>query len=164
MSPTEPGSEDGAPQPKPFEQEWGTFLNELRTALPGVQLLFAFLIAVPFSDRFHEMRDSVRDVYLGCFFATAASSAFLIAPSVYHRLHWRRNVADKEEMFRTCNRLAIVGEVLLAAAMTSAIFVISSFVTDNLTAWIAAAMSLVGLALLWFVLPTWRSLRDRARR
>jgi predicted membrane channel-forming protein YqfA (hemolysin III family) len=155
--------EPPAERHKSFEEEWGVFINELRTALPGVQLLFAFLIAVPFSERFHEMRHAVRWIYLGCFFATAASSAFLIAPSVYHRLHWRRDVQDKEEMFRTCNRMAITGEVLLAAAMTAAVFVISSFVVDSVMASIAAALALAGFGVLWFGLPLARRRRDRAR-
>lgn len=152
------------PEPKPFEQEWGTFLNELRTALPGVQLLFAFLMAVPFSPRFHEMQRSSRLTFLACFFATAASSVFLIAPSVYHRLHWRRDVEDKEEMFRICNRLAIVGEVLLAVAMALSVYVISSVVTDELVTWIATGVAVVTIVLLWFALPLGRRGLDRSRR
>src|SRR4051812_13316709 len=92
-----------------FEQEWGNFINELRTALPGVQLLFAFLLTVPFTPRFDDIQPIVRIAYFICFLLPPGACAFLIAPSVYPRLHWRRDVADKQEMFAVCNRLAITG-------------------------------------------------------
>lgn len=149
-----------APQ-KEFEQEWGTFLNEVRTALPGIQLLFAFLISMPFYARFQELGRWGRLLFFGCFLATAASTAVLIAPTVYHRLHWRRDVQDKEEMFRTCNRLAIAGEVLLAVAMSSALFMISYFFIDQTLAWIALPVALVSFGWLWFGLPLTRRMKER---
>ena len=154
LSTTDPSSAPEAPE-KPFEQEWGTFLNEVRTALPGVQLLFAFLISMPFYGRFQELGRWGRLLFFGCFLATAASTAVLIAPTVYHRLHWRRDVRDKEEMFRTCNRLAIVGEVLLAVAMSSALFMTSYFFIDHTLAW------LVSFGWLWFGLPMMRRSKER---
>ena len=108
-----------------FAREWTEILNEIRVALPGVQLLFGFLLTAPFTGTFRAMSETVRSVYFGCFLTTTASCAFLIAPSVYHRLHWRRDVRDKELMLRTCNRLAIAGVVFLALAMTSAVYIIS---------------------------------------
>src|SRR4051812_23856127 len=112
-----------------FEREWLEILNEIRVALPGVQLLFAFLLAAPFTDHFERLSSFLRQVYFACFLATTAASAFLIAPSVYHRLHWRRDVRDKEQMLRICNRLAIIGIVLLALAMTIAVYLMSHVVT-----------------------------------
>jgi len=84
-----------------FEREWIEFLNEVRTTLPGVTLLFGFLLAVPFTQTFAAAPQAVRVAYLACFLTTAAAGAFLIAPSMYHRLHWRRDVLDKEQMLRT---------------------------------------------------------------
>ena len=136
-----------------FDREWPEFLNEIRVVLPGVQLLFGFLLAAPFSDRFIAVGAAVQTIYLGCFLATAISCAFLIAPSVYHRLHWRRDVRDKEEMLRTCNRLAIVGEVLLAVAMTSAVYVVTSLVTGPIGALCVSAGAGLMIAILWFALP-----------
>jgi len=91
-----------------FGREWTELLNEVRVVLPGVQLLFAFLLTAPFTARFAEITSAVHAVFLASFFATTGACAFLIAPSVYHRLHWRRDVVDKEEMLRTCSRLAVV--------------------------------------------------------
>ena len=148
---------------KRFEQEWGTFLNEVRTTLPGAQLLFAFLITMPFYARFQELGRAGRLLFSGCFLTTAASTAVLIAPTVYHRLHWRRDVKDKEVMFRTCNRLAIAGELLLALAMSSALFMTSYYFIDHTLAWLAMPVALVSFGWLWFGLPLMRRNKDRER-
>jgi hypothetical protein len=151
------------PQPDlgEFEREWTEFLNELRTALPGVQLLFGFLLAVPFSDHFRALDSVGRASYFGCFVATTAACAFLIAPSVYHRLHWRRDVRDKEDMLKACNNLAIVGAALLALAMTSAVFLVTWFLSPH---WVAAVCTAIAASLflwLWFGLPLRRRSREQ---
>jgi hypothetical protein len=144
------GSDD---LPRAFEREWPEFLDEIRVALPGVQLLFGFLLAAPFSAHFEHVTGVVHHVYLVCFLATAAACIFLIAPSVYHRLHWRRDVRDKEQMLRTCNRLAIVGGVLLAIAMTTAIFVVTSMVCTTPIALVISGVAGLLTSWLWFGLP-----------
>lgn len=144
-----------------FEREWIEFLNEVRTALPGVQLLFGFLLAVPFTPGFRALPDAIHVAYLACFLTTTASCAFLIAPSIYHRLHWRRDVLDKNEMLKTCNRLAIIGSGLLAASMTSAVFCVLWLVYPRALAIAATAMSSGLFFWLWFGLPLRRRQRER---
>jgi len=146
-----------------FEREWPEFLDEIRVALPGVQLLFGFLLAAPFSSKFDQVTGLIQDVFLICFLTTTASCIFLIAPSVYHRLHWRRDVQDKEQMLRTCNRLAIVGGILLAFAMVAAVFVVTAIVTTTGRALFVAAFSGVLITLLWFALPLGRRRVERRR-
>jgi predicted membrane channel-forming protein YqfA (hemolysin III family) len=146
-----------------FDREWIELLNEVRVILPGVQLLFAFLFAAPFSDRFTRIGPAVLGVFFASFVATTGACAFLIAPSVYHRLHWRRDVADKERMILTCNRMAITGVVLLALAMTSAMFVLSSLLFVRTLTFIATGTTLFGFGCLWFVLPLSRRHRARPR-
>lgn len=136
-----------------FDREWPEFLNEVRTALPGVQLLFGFLLASPFSANFPHLTHPLKRVYFVCFLCTAASCAFLVTPSVYHRLHWRRDVRDKERMLRTCNTLTILGIGLLAAAMTSAILLIASVMASTTVVVLATATSGIAFMSLWFVLP-----------
>src|SRR4029078_8486677 len=91
-------------------------LNELRVALPGVQVLFAFLLIVPFSNGWDKVTEVQHYLYFVPFLCAAISSAFLIAPSTYHRMRWREG--DKEHMLVTANRLAICGAGLLAPGMT----------------------------------------------
>src|SRR5881394_1531035 len=89
------------------DRELIELLNELRVVLPGVQVLFAFLLAVPFANGWTRVTDLQRDVFFVAFLCTAAASILLIAPSAYHRLRWREG--DKEQMLETSNRLAIAG-------------------------------------------------------
>ena len=82
-------------------------LNELLVALPGVQVLFAFLLAVPFANGFPKLHGVDRDIFYAAFIATALSTVLLIAPSSYHRLRWRQH--DKKRMLRVSNALTIAG-------------------------------------------------------
>ena len=147
-----------------FEREWTEILNEIRVALPGVQLLFAFLLTAPFSEAFRSMREVIRYGYFACFLTTAASCAFLIAPSVYHRLHWRRDVVDKEQMLRTGNTLAIVGVIFLALAMTSAVYIVSVPIAGRGPAVAITVLAGLLLSALWFALPLFRRREQRQGR
>jgi amino acid transporter len=126
-------------------------LNELRVALPGVQVLFAFLLAVPFANGFPKLGELDRHVFFVAFIATALSTVCLIAPSSYHRLRWRDH--DKERMLVVSNWLTIAGLALLAVAITAVVFVITDFLFHR--AWAAAFTAIIALAflVLWFGLP-----------
>jgi glucose-6-phosphate-specific signal transduction histidine kinase len=139
-------------------------LNELRVALPGVQVLFAFLLAVPFANGFPKLNGTQRHVFFAAFIATALSTVLLIAPSSYHRLRWRQH--DKERMLVVSNVLTIAGLFFLAVAITCAVYVITDFLFHR--TWAALFTALVGAAflVLWYGLPLGAAMRDlqRARR
>jgi hypothetical protein len=139
-------------------------LNELRVALPGVQVLFAFLLAVPFANGFPKLNGAQRDVFFAAFIATALSTVLLIAPSSYHRLRWRRH--DKERMLVVSNVLTIAGLFFLAVAITCAVWVITDFLFHR--GWASLFTALVGVAflVLWYGLPLGAAMRDlqRSRR
>jgi glucose-6-phosphate-specific signal transduction histidine kinase len=139
-------------------------LNELRVALPGVQVLFAFLLAVPFANGFPKLNGTQRDVFFAAFIATALSTVLLIAPSSYHRLRWRQH--DKERMLVVSNALTIAGLFFLAVAITCAVYVITDFLFQR--TWASLFTALVGAAflVLWYGLPLAAAMRDlqRARR
>jgi glucose-6-phosphate-specific signal transduction histidine kinase len=136
-------------------------LNELRVALPGVQVLFAFLLAVPFANGFPKLNGTQRDVFFAAFLAAALSTALLIAPSSYHRLRWRQH--DKERMLVVSNRLTIAGLFFLAVAITCAVYVITDFLFHR--TWAAIFTALVGAAFLvfWYGLPLGAAIRDHRR-
>ena len=133
-------------------------LNELRVALPGVQVLFAFLLAVPFANGFPRLHGVDRDVFYAAFIATALSTVLLIAPSSYHRLRWRQH--DKKRMLRISNALTIAGLLCLAVSITCVVFVITDFLFHR--AWAATFTGIVGAAflVLWYGLPLGAALRD----
>ena len=143
------------------DRELIELLNELRVALPGVQVLFAFLLIVPFSNGWDTVTEVQRYVYFVAFLCAAISSAFLIAPSTYHRLRWREG--DKEHMLVTANRLAICGSVFLAAGMTATVFLIADVLFGNVAAAIVAALIGGTFTWLWFGLALLRDARDRDR-
>ena len=101
-------------------------LQELRVALPGVQVLFAFLLVVPFNQRFPDITDFQKTIYFVTLLLATGATAFLIAPTVHHRVLFRKQA--KEQIVMTANRFAIAGMALLAAAMTGAILLITFFV------------------------------------
>jgi Family of unknown function (DUF6328) len=136
-------------------------LNELRVALPGVQVLFAFLLAVPFQRRFPDLVHRDRAVFYAALLATAISTALLIAPSSYHRLRWRDR--DKERLLVISNRLTIAGLLFLAAAVTCVVFVITDFLYGLAAASPATAAIGILFALLWYALPLRQALKDRSR-
>jgi Family of unknown function (DUF6328) len=155
-------SED-APDRERLGNELIEMLNELRVQIPGVQTLFAFMLILPFTQNFDRVGAIDRAFYFGGFLATTLAAACLIAPSVYHRLHWRRDVRDKDEMLRTANRFALVGSVLLALAMCATVFVLSDVLLGHPIATVVTTGMAVVFTWLWYVLPLSRRWRDRQR-
>jgi apolipoprotein N-acyltransferase len=133
-------------------------LNELRVALPGVQMLFGFLLAVPFSQRFDTITTTQRHVYYATFMSTAFASIFFIAPTAYHRLRFRQH--DKEQLIQTASTMTIVGTTFLALALAGAVFVVTDLVFQATVTAIATATVAAALVWLWYGLPLWRRLQD----
>jgi Family of unknown function (DUF6328) len=126
-------------------------LNELRVALPGVQMLFGFLLAVPFSQRFAAISSNQRLLYYTAFFSAAAASVCFIAPTSFHRIVWQRG--KKPVLLRVSNALAIAGTVWLAAAITAVVLFITSYLYGSSRAALAGGLILAALVSLWYLLP-----------
>jgi hypothetical protein len=141
-----------------LDRELIELLNELRVALPGVQILFAFLLTVPFAGRFERVTDFQKDTFLFAFMCTMAGSALLMAPTAYHRIQWRRH--DKEQMLRISNALAVAGVVFLALGMTASVLFVTDFLFARGVAVAATALSGLLFALFWFALPLARRAQD----
>jgi hypothetical protein len=137
-----------------IDRELIELLNELRVALPGVQVLFAFLLAVPFAQGFARTSDFQRALFFVVLLCTALSAALLIAPSAYHRLHFRQR--NKEELLVSSNRFAIAGLAFLAAAMVGAVVLITD-VLYGPVATISCGLVAAGVfGWFWAVLPLMR--------
>ena len=131
-------------------------LGELRVALPGVQVLFAFLLVVPFNQRFADITSFQRTTYFVTLLLATAASACLIAPTAHHRIEFRAE--DKKRIVFHATRLAIVGLALLASAMTGAVMLITDMLYGSTTVAIVAALVALLFALLWFAWPIKRLL------
>ncbi len=126
-------------------------LNELRVALPGVQVLFAFLLVLPFNQRFETVTQFQKDVYLVTLLTTALSAVCLIAPTMHHRIQFREN--KKVEILRDANRLAVVGLTALAVAMTGAVVLVTDYVFSSATMLECAIGLGFAFLIVWYVLP-----------
>jgi hypothetical protein len=142
-----------------LDRELIELLNELRVALPGVQVLFAFLLAVPFSQRFARVTDFQKDAYFATLLMTTAASILLIAPSVNHRIRWRQR--DKERLLQRANAFAITGSIFLAGAMTGAVLLLTDVLFHTGWASFAAALTAGAFIVFWYLLPLVDALRDR---
>ncbi len=141
-----------------LDRELIELLNELRVALPGVQMLFGFLLAVPFTQRFSSITTTQRHVYYFTFMTTAVASIFLIAPTAYHRLRFRQR--DKEALIQTSSRLAIAGTTCLAAALTAAVYLVTDLLFHTAATALAAAATAGLLVWFWYGLPLLRRARE----
>ncbi|MGZ8740640.1 MAG: DUF6328 family protein [Gaiellaceae bacterium] len=140
-----------------LDRELIELLNELRVALPGVQMLFGFLLAVPFSQRFTTITTTQRHVYYTTFLCAAFASIFFIAPTAYHRLRFRQGA--KEQLVKTANILAIIGTVFLASALSGAVFLVTDLVFKSTMTAVATGTTAALLVSLWYGLPGWSRLR-----
>ena len=134
-----------------LDRELIELLNELRVALPGVQVLFAFLLILPFSSGFTDLATYQDVVFLASLLCTAGATAMLVAPSAYHRLRFRER--DKERLLQMANRLAVGGLGLVAVAMSLVVFLVTDVVFAMPAAMVVGALTGLVFALLWFLLP-----------
>ncbi len=126
-------------------------LNELRLALPGVLVLFGFLLAVPFASRFEAVNRIEKGAYMVSLLCSVAGSILLMAPTALHRLRWRD--VDKEELMRVSNKLAIAGTVFLAAAMTSAVFLVTEVLLGTWATILVTVFTGGAFLFGWYLLP-----------
>ena len=162
-SATVPPSGDGArdDEEAPDERlnrELIELLNELRVALPGVQVLFAFLLTVPFSDRFQDLTGSQLAFYFATFVGTTIATGLFMAPTAYHRIRFREG--DKERMLQTSNRFAIVGIAFLTLSVTMAVILTADLLFGLATAAMVGLVTFAFLVWVWFAIPVARKLRD----
>ena len=134
-------------------------LNELRVALPGVQVLFAFLLTVPFTQRFETLTSTQEKIYYVTLLCTAIATAFLIAPSAHHRIEFRAQ--DKKFIVFLANRFAIVGLTFLALSMCGVVMLVTDVLFGPVATTVATTVTAIAFAWLWYAIPLWRILKQR---
>lgn len=145
-------------QAERYDRNLTELMGELRVALPGVQVLFAFLLVAPFNQRFGTVSEFERKLYFATLMLTLLASILLIAPVVIHRLEFRQG--EKGYIVQTSNRLVLAGLTTLAIAMTSAVTLITHFLFGGPTAIVTAVVAVLAFALTWYALPLRRRRRE----
>ena len=129
-------------------------LQELRVLGLGVQVLFGFLLSLPFTTQFKQLDGADRNLYLACLILAAVATALLLGPVAYHRLVFRQGM--KEKLVKTANVMAILGLITVGLAVSSAVLLVTGFVAGYTTGGVIAGLVLLMFALLWFALPVAR--------
>lgn len=133
------------------DRELIEFLNEVRVVLPGVQVLFAFLLTVPFTGAFAKIDGGERLAYMVAFFFTALSVVLMITPTPLHRLQFRQG--DKEGFLRTSNQLVLAGIACLAVATAAVVWLVAQILFTSGLATVTGAVAAGIVVMLWFVVP-----------
>jgi membrane-bound acyltransferase YfiQ involved in biofilm formation len=123
-------------------------LNELRVAMPGVQILFGFLLTVPFQQRFQRVTEFQETVYFVTLVSAAVAAAFLIAPSAYHRVMFEQH--DKPNIIHIGTGQMLVGLAALAVAMNGAVLLVTDVLFDADTVSITVVLLATLYLTLWF--------------
>ena len=144
-------------RPDPTDRQMAELLQELRIAFPGVQILFAFLLTVPFASRFDDVTTFQKTTFFVALLSSAASAVFMIAVPATHRLRFQQR--DRVYIVASANRFLIVSLVFLAVGMVAALMCLIDFLYGGVATWIWPGIIAVALVWLWFVRPL---LRDRS--
>jgi L-asparagine transporter-like permease len=160
---------DEAPQSVPsdesererLDRNTNELLQELRVSQTGVQILFAFLLTLPFTQRFTQVTQFERDVYIVALLLAAAASALFIGPVSFHRLLFRRQ--EKRELVFIGNAMSIAGLGCLAVAINAVILLITHFLLSETAAIVITACSGALFLYLWYAIPL-SHLRHALRR
>jgi hypothetical protein len=126
-------------------------LNELRVALPGVQILFGFLLTVPFAQGFQRVTTTQKTLLYATLLATALSTICLIAPSAIHRLRFHKH--DRAYIITSANRYLIAGLIFLGIAIVLALTLITDVLYDGIAVWLMPGVIGLAIAVLWFIRP-----------
>ena len=126
-------------------------LQELRVVGLGVQVLFGFLLSLPFTNRFARLSQGQRELYLATLVLAAVATALLLGPVAFHRLVFRRG--QKERLVRTANVMAVAGLAAVGLAVSAAVLLVTSYVTSALSAGLITAFVTSMFGMLWFAFP-----------
>lgn len=141
-----------------LEREHNELLQELRSLIPGAQVLLGFLLAISFTGAFEELGDAERDVYYGTLVFTAIALVLFMAPAAHHRLRFREG--DKDYLLRKANREAIAGTVASSLALTGVLYLVSERLFGTTEAVIASLIFFAFAAWRWWSYALLRTIRD----
>jgi hypothetical protein len=150
-----PGADftDGIPD-QTINRNWTELLQELRSTQTGVQVLTAFLLTVPLSDRFETLDAVQQTVYLMVFSGAVTATAAILSPVVYHRILFRRG--RRPWLVETANKIARLGLILVALTTCGVVFLTFDIVLGRVAAVTATTTALAVYGLLWVGIP-WRA-------
>jgi O-antigen/teichoic acid export membrane protein len=157
------GSDGGSrsrrePEAKRLDRNYNELLQELRVAQTGVQILFAFLLTIPFQNTFSGLSPFQHSVYLATLLAAASAVIMFIAPVATHRMMFRRGMKDR--LVALTSRLAMAGLTFLSLAILGAILLVVDVVAARTPAIVDTAVTAAAIATVWVAVPSYFRTRD----
>jgi amino acid permease len=137
-----------------WDRNFADLLQELRVAQTGIQILFAFLLTIPFSNGFPEVTQFQKDTYVVALLAAAGATAMIIAPVAFHRALFRQG--RKPELVRYAHRMATGGLAFLLVSMVSCVLLITDFILSRWIAFVFSAITAVFFLTFWAAIPWFR--------
>ena len=136
-----------------YDRNWLELLQELRVAQTGIQILAGFLLTIPFSQRFHDLHDGYRALYLASFGMAAIATGLLIAPVSFHRFLFGKH--EKDVLVDVGNQVAKLGLTALGLTLVAVVVLIFGFVLGTTTGLVAGGLMVLFFATVWVALPWW---------
>ena len=156
----EEGPDDRSREERKRDRQMIELLNELRVALPGVQILFAFLLTVPFSVRFGDLTLFQRDVYYVTLLGTVLSTTCFIAPTAAHRMRFHQS--ERAWIVESAHQLTVAGLIFLTIALGGAVLLVTDIMFDGARVWIYTGLVWAIIVTLWFVRPLARHAQGKS--
>src|SRR5512133_4392145 len=144
----DPGSGRQESETERLDRNLGELLQELRVALPGVQVLFAFLLTIPFNQRFALLTAAQERIYLGTLLSTTVAAILLIAPTAFHRLTFR--LQQKARLVRLGNWMTLTGLAFLAVGMTGVVLLVTDFLFSTAVTVVCTSVAALMFATFWY--------------
>ncbi len=151
MTTSEPEPPPGPVPEATINRNWTELIQELRSTQTGVQVLTGFLLAVPFTDRFHTLDHVERTAYLIVLTGAVSATMAVLAPIAYHRILFRQD--RRPWLVDSANRIARAGLVLAALTMCGVVFLAFDLAANRAAGIVASLAAFVGYVVLWVVVP-----------
>jgi len=142
---------EGESEAKRLDRNYSEILQELRVAQAGVQILFAFLLALAFTERFSRVTTFERDVYFASLLLSAAAGGLLMAPAAMHRIVFRRGL--KDALVDVASKMALAGVTVLGFAVSGSVLLVSDVLFGHTVAWVTTGAMALWLGFFWYLLP-----------
>ncbi|AEV82328.1 amine oxidase [Actinoplanes sp. SE50] len=138
-------------QKQRWDRNFADLLQELRVAQTGVQILFAFLLTLPFSSGFPKATEFQRDTYVVALISAAFATALIISPVAFHRALFRQG--RKPELVRYAHRMASAGLACMLVSMVSSVLLVTDYVLHARWAVVLTVLSAGWFLTFWAILP-----------
>src|SRR3954463_5502028 len=137
-----------------WDRNFADLLQELRVAQTGVQILFAFLLTLPFSNGFPKTTAFQKDVYVVALLSAAFATAMIIAPVAFHRALFRQG--RKPELVRYAHRMATGGLAFLLISMVSSVLLVTDYILSRPVAFVVTGAAGLWFLAFWVAIPWFR--------